>query len=403
MRSLILLLLLPAAAALKPVVSCVRSGPAVLGGNVSLTCDFPYRMDVLQVTWEKKRGAARQNMVTHSRKYGVRIAEAFDNLVRVLQADASRSSITISKLEREDEACYICIFNTYPDGAFTGEVCLTHLVPSNEVTCRGRGKHLHIIMTPTEIMARQSQLGTKSMVEGSAVQKGLYIDGNIHPVCTFQVLEARRKNRSLQANHGNSTEGLNEVIITQCSASGWQRPVITWGNEENVVSREEKSNTTNNITTVTSTLHHSVSSLSTDFRVTCNIKQEPAPAAPLTHVMDSPGEVGTAGYSQVTKEKWDHHRLSSICRSVIVCVAVLVILLVSSYAFHRLRTKSPLSNSNNIYKDEICIKRGEVTPSNSTKKSDRSDQGSSVTKRNPSSIRKENIQNIQRRLDYNGL
>ncbi|XP_075054347.1 nectin 1b-like [Mixophyes fleayi] len=270
----ILSLMLSAATAMNPTVICTSTSPAVLGGNVTLTCEFPYELQVVQVTWQKKTNTVPQTMVTSTKEYGLHIAEPFKDIVSVLRTDTTRSSIAISKLVKEDEACYNCIFVTFPDGAYTGEVCLTNLVPSNEVTCLGKGKHLNIIMTPTEIIPRQSAQGIKSNTEEPSVQKGIYIDGSIHPACTFHLQGTRRKNRSLQGNHKKSSEGWDDVIITQCSASGRQRTVITWDNEENVISREDKENTTGNITTVTSTIHLSVSSLSTNFSITCNITHE---------------------------------------------------------------------------------------------------------------------------------
>ncbi|XP_075053948.1 uncharacterized protein LOC142139984 [Mixophyes fleayi] len=357
--------------AMKPKVICTSTSPAILGGNVNLTCDFPYPLDVLQVTWEKKSGPLRQNMVTHSRRYGVHIADPFKRLVSVLQADTTRSSITITKLEKEDEACYICIFNTYPDGAFTGDVCLANLVPSNEVTCLGKGKLLNIIMTPADIMARQSAQSIKSNTEEPSVQKGIYIDGSIHPACTFQLLRARRKNRSLEENHKNSSEGWDDVIITQCSASGRQRPIITWNNEGNIISREYKENTTGNITTVTSTIHQLVSSSSTDFSITCNIKPEvPAHYVQYMGVRDSREEDEGLGDPDIAKHKLDKHQPSLIARFVIVGVVAVVILLgASSYTLHRLHIRFPSNKANKLSEDDTIKKLEEGTPgSNSENK-----------------------------------
>ncbi|XP_075053427.1 uncharacterized protein LOC142139592 isoform X2 [Mixophyes fleayi] len=279
MESLILLYSVLSATTEEPKVMCTSTSPAVLGGNVTLTCEFSSHLDVTQVTLDKHKGTLHENMITRSKMYGLHISKPFQKFISVLQTNTTRLSITITKLEKEDEACYFCIFNTYPDGAFTGEVCLENLVPSNEVTCLGKGKNLNIIMTPTEIMTRQSAQGIRSNPEEPSV-KGIYIDGSIHPVCTFQLQGTRRKNRSLQGHHKNSSEGWDEVIITQCSASGRQRAVLIWNKEENV-STEQKKNITGNITTVTSTIHLSVSSLSTNFTITCNITHEVVIGLPI--------------------------------------------------------------------------------------------------------------------------
>ncbi|XP_072288098.1 nectin-1-like isoform X2 [Pyxicephalus adspersus] len=108
-------------------VKCRNTSLAVLGEDVILTCEFQSNLHVLQVTWQKKREEETQNMATHSEMYGISIAKLFESHVLVINHSSGSSSIKISKLEKEDEGCYICLFNAYPNGAFKGEVCLTNL------------------------------------------------------------------------------------------------------------------------------------------------------------------------------------------------------------------------------------------------------------------------------------
>ncbi|XP_075053425.1 uncharacterized protein LOC142139591 [Mixophyes fleayi] len=185
----------------------------------------------------------------------------------------------------------------------------------NEIICLSNGKHL-IILNATEMMARRSTEGNTQIL--TFVPK----DGSIQPACTFQLQGARRKKRGIQGNHKNPTEGLDEVIITQCSASGRQRPVITWDNEENIISREDKVNTTNNITTVTSTLHYYMSSISSDL-ITCHINHK-GDSQTAKHILDE------LQYSIVT---------SLVIIFVALFVAVLVLGLVFCFAHYRLRRK----------------------------------------------------------------
>ncbi|DBA13684.1 TPA: hypothetical protein GDO54_018445, partial [Pyxicephalus adspersus] len=112
-----------------PQVKCRNTNPAVLGEDVTLTCEFQSHLDVLQVTWQRKRGENTQNMATYSEMYN--IADLFESHVSIINASSRNSTIKISKLEKGDEGCYLCLFNAYPNGAFTGEVCLTVLGKSN--------------------------------------------------------------------------------------------------------------------------------------------------------------------------------------------------------------------------------------------------------------------------------
>ncbi|XP_072277895.1 uncharacterized protein [Pyxicephalus adspersus] len=116
-------------------VKCTNSNPAVLGEDVILTCEFQAHLDVLQITWEKKQGKKTETIVTYSDMYGTNIAKPFDHHVSIFNLSSRSSSIKISKLKKEDEACYVCLFNTYPNGAFTGKVVLTNLPPESQVKC----------------------------------------------------------------------------------------------------------------------------------------------------------------------------------------------------------------------------------------------------------------------------
>ncbi|XP_077335905.1 OX-2 membrane glycoprotein-like isoform X2 [Lithobates pipiens] len=133
MRGLLIVLLeaVSAAVASPPQVTCSSSNSAELSGNVTLTCEFQANLEVLQITWQKKRGKNTQNMATCSEKYGTHITKQFKKHITVLESTPAKSSINIINLEKEDEACYNCLFNAYPNGAFTGEICLTDLKDQN--------------------------------------------------------------------------------------------------------------------------------------------------------------------------------------------------------------------------------------------------------------------------------
>ncbi|XP_072254456.1 nectin-4-like isoform X2 [Pyxicephalus adspersus] len=110
-------------------VKCGNSSLAVLGEDVTLTCEFQGDRDVPQVSWQKKKGKVIEDMATYSKKYGTNISKPFEGHVSITNPSSRSSSIKISKLEKDDEACYVCLFHTFPNGIITGEVCLTDLHP----------------------------------------------------------------------------------------------------------------------------------------------------------------------------------------------------------------------------------------------------------------------------------
>ncbi|XP_073474021.1 uncharacterized protein [Aquarana catesbeiana] len=326
MRGLLIVLLgaVSAAVASPPQVICTSSNPAELSGNVTLTCQFRANLEVLQVTWQKKRGKDTQDMVTYSEEFGTHVIDPFKKHITVLKATLAESCISITKLEKEDEACYNCLFHTYLHGPFTGEVCLTNLKSANEVLCSGQGNDLRINLNPREIQTRTSvQLVEKKIGDVSTV-KGQYSDPSINPTCEFWLEKESGEVYRLQvvvwSSHG--PEGGISVIYSslvstaskeafriawesdfqfqrdlenwqtayfksfnenqnpaedagmfsiQCSASGHKKFMITWSNEGQPVSQEDKVNTAGNTTMVTSTLNHTVSSLPADHRIICTI------------------------------------------------------------------------------------------------------------------------------------
>ncbi|XP_068122495.1 nectin-1-like [Hyperolius riggenbachi] len=258
-------------AALEPRVTCRQDGTVGLGEDVTLTCNFLANKDVLQVTWQKKRGKNTQNMVAHSEQYGINIHRRFENHVSVLQANSTISSIQISKLETEDEACYNCLFTVFPEGAYTGEVCLNKLGVVNKVECTARGSDLGVDLSPQRIQTRHHEQHSISGTKRS-VQRGEYpeTEANIKPNCTFTLHSRARRSRSLHESPSIPRKRADETIVVQCQASGKDKLSIMWQNEGDPISREDKENKTRDVITVTSTLHLSASSLSAEHKINCN-------------------------------------------------------------------------------------------------------------------------------------
>ncbi|XP_051006514.1 nectin-1-like [Acomys russatus] len=107
---------------------------AVLGGNVTIFCNLTSLANVEQITWQKIQGHLPQNIGTYSHKYGEKILPPYVNRLHCKILEPSASFITIRNLTFEDEACYKCLFNTFPQGSHGGQTCLNILTVSDLVT-----------------------------------------------------------------------------------------------------------------------------------------------------------------------------------------------------------------------------------------------------------------------------
>ncbi|XP_010074787.1 PREDICTED: OX-2 membrane glycoprotein-like, partial [Pterocles gutturalis] len=97
---------------------------APLGGEVNFYCNFSLSMDVLQVTWQKRNGSSFQNIATYSPNHGLRLIGSFEKKARFTIATLKASAITLQNLTFEDESHYRCIFNVFPHGSYSKDVCL---------------------------------------------------------------------------------------------------------------------------------------------------------------------------------------------------------------------------------------------------------------------------------------
>uniref|UniRef100_A0A8B9QB99 Ig-like domain-containing protein n=1 Tax=Apteryx owenii TaxID=8824 RepID=A0A8B9QB99_APTOW len=83
---------------------------AVLEGEANLYCNFTLMMDVLQVTWQKRNRSLFKNIATYSQNCGPRLIGSFQKKSK--------------NLTLEDESYYRCIFNAFPHGSFSKDICL---------------------------------------------------------------------------------------------------------------------------------------------------------------------------------------------------------------------------------------------------------------------------------------
>uniref|UniRef100_A0A4W6F4Z6 Ig-like domain-containing protein n=1 Tax=Lates calcarifer TaxID=8187 RepID=A0A4W6F4Z6_LATCA len=97
---------------------------AAVGEEAHLTCQLTQAKDVLQVTWQKVLPEGEINFATYNNFFGQNVNPNFTDRVEIKDGELQNSSIVIRKLMEQDEGCYLCLFNCYPDGALTGRTCL---------------------------------------------------------------------------------------------------------------------------------------------------------------------------------------------------------------------------------------------------------------------------------------
>lgn len=99
---------------------------ALYGGDAYYWCAVNNPTGVLQVTWQRLYAdESIENLATYSKRFGQQVNEPYRRKVIFTEASLSSTSITLKNLTWEDESCYICSFNVYPDGSKRRQTCLT--------------------------------------------------------------------------------------------------------------------------------------------------------------------------------------------------------------------------------------------------------------------------------------
>ncbi|KAM4711417.1 uncharacterized protein FYW61_021847 [Anableps anableps] len=97
---------------------------AAVGEDARLSCQLTEAKDVLQVTWQKVLPDGEKNLATYTKKFGSRVRADLEETVDFQCEDLQSCSMVIRKATEQDEGCYRCLFNTYPEGALIGRTCL---------------------------------------------------------------------------------------------------------------------------------------------------------------------------------------------------------------------------------------------------------------------------------------
>uniref|UniRef100_A0A3Q2PI37 OX-2 membrane glycoprotein-like n=1 Tax=Fundulus heteroclitus TaxID=8078 RepID=A0A3Q2PI37_FUNHE len=97
----------------------------MFGEEARFTCTLADPTGVLQVTWQRGlKPELLENLATYSKRFGEQINSPFAKKVSFNESSLSSSSIVLKNVTWEDENCYVCSFNAYPEGSKRKQICL---------------------------------------------------------------------------------------------------------------------------------------------------------------------------------------------------------------------------------------------------------------------------------------
>ncbi|XP_029379480.1 OX-2 membrane glycoprotein-like isoform X2 [Echeneis naucrates] len=106
------------------VVQTHRTVVAAAGEDADFSCWLQQPKDVIQVTWQKISPDGEKNVGSYSRYSGPTVSPDFRDRVEIKSSKLQNSTLVVKNVTEQDEGCYLCLFNTYPDGALTARTCL---------------------------------------------------------------------------------------------------------------------------------------------------------------------------------------------------------------------------------------------------------------------------------------
>ncbi|XP_027865724.1 nectin-1-like isoform X1 [Xiphophorus couchianus] len=132
---------------------------AAVGEDAPLSCRLLETKDVQQVTWQKVLEKTERNIGSYSQYFGETVNPGFKDKVQFTEAGLQKNSIVIRNVTEQDAGCYLCLFNTYPDGALIAATCLevyelhgpfidvsrSNSPPGSDVTCSATGRPVPMV------------------------------------------------------------------------------------------------------------------------------------------------------------------------------------------------------------------------------------------------------------------
>ncbi|XP_069492084.1 OX-2 membrane glycoprotein-like isoform X2 [Ambystoma mexicanum] len=95
-----------------------------LGAAITLDCALRVPSLVVQVTWQRKTDTVLENVATYSTQEGVIIKSGYRDRLNITILELNKTAITFSRVSLEDEGCYQCLFNIFPNGPKQGSTCI---------------------------------------------------------------------------------------------------------------------------------------------------------------------------------------------------------------------------------------------------------------------------------------
>ncbi|XP_070787059.1 OX-2 membrane glycoprotein-like [Enoplosus armatus] len=206
-------------AGLTALIETQRSVMAAVGEEARFSCQLLQSKDVLQVTWQKLLPEEEKTLATYNKYFGEKVNPVCRDKVKFEAAGLQNSSIVIMNVTEQDEGCYQCLFNTYPEGALTGTTCLT-LYELHEPTLHVRGSD-----SPEEALVSCSATGRPApTVTLSVLRRDVHFSNySSVSVTNTDGTVAVTTTAVLPRPHGNSTQVGCAVRVL----SGPQKDVVT--------------------------------------------------------------------------------------------------------------------------------------------------------------------------------
>uniref|UniRef100_A0A3P9D4U1 Ig-like domain-containing protein n=1 Tax=Maylandia zebra TaxID=106582 RepID=A0A3P9D4U1_9CICH len=149
-------------AALTAVVQTQQTVLAAVGEDAEFSCQLLETKDVLQVTWQKISRDVETNVATYNKYFGQRVNDGFTDKVKFKYTGLQNCSIVIRNVTEQDEGCYRCLFNTYPEGLHEPVVDVRESNSTEEwvVSCSATGRP-----APTVTLISCQLLDTKDVLQ----------------------------------------------------------------------------------------------------------------------------------------------------------------------------------------------------------------------------------------------
>lgn len=97
---------------------------ADVGQPVTLKCYYGIPKSVQQVRWKMLQNNKLEDLASYNIGFGDNIKDKFKDRFSI-NPGLSNTAISIKTVTLDDEACYLCEFDIFPDGVKNGSTCLT--------------------------------------------------------------------------------------------------------------------------------------------------------------------------------------------------------------------------------------------------------------------------------------